>query len=336
MAIQPKEVIKYVASLAFGGLILYFVYRDQDMGEIFEELAHANYYWVGASVLITLFSNYIRAKRWKQLLQPLGYSPSTPNMLSATMGAYLANFVLPRMGEIVRCGMLNRSDKVPVNVSIGSVIAERLIDFLGLLCVMLLAVILEFSRLKSFFVEFLQGMAAKLFQPNMLIGLFVAIIGAVVLFIWMKNRNSKKSKNESNKITEFIKGLIAGLISLKDIKNLPLFIFYSGFIWFLYFLANYVLFKAIDSTAHLSLLAGLSVLVMGSFGMAAPVQGGIGAYHIMVSKGLLLYGISESDGKVFAGLAHTTNSLGLIITGAITILIVQLFFNKKVKNGSEG
>jgi glycosyltransferase 2 family protein len=334
MAIQPKEILKYIASLAFGGTILYFVYRDQDMGKLMEAFSKVNFFWVGLSVLIGFLSNYIRAIRWKQMLAPLGYYPTVPTILSATMGAYLANFVLPRMGEVVRCGMLNRTDKVPINVSIGSVIAERLVDLLGLMVVTLLTIALEFDRLKSFFTDFAQSLSERLFQPVILIGLLIAIAGCIVLFIWLKNKKDKKTEGKTNKIAEFIQGLIAGLIGLKDLKNIPLFIFYSAFIWFLYFMANYVLFKSIPSTINLTPLAGLAILVMGSVGMAAPVQGGIGAYHIMVTQGLLLYGISEGDAKIFAGLAHTTTALGLLVTGALTVMIVQLFFIRKT-NGSE-
>jgi uncharacterized protein (TIRG00374 family) len=335
MAVQPKEILKYAASLALGGIILYFVYRDQDMGKVLDAFSKANFYWVIASVLLGLLANFIRAIRWKQLLEPLGYHPTTPTIFSATMGAYLANFVLPRFGEIVRCGMLNRSDKVPVNVSIGSVIAERLIDLVGLGIVTLLTAALEFTRLKSFFIEVIQGLSAKLLQPMVLLAAIVAMVGITILFIWLRKKNNEQSATGTNKIADFIKGLIEGLISLKDLKNIPLFIFYSAFIWFLYFMASFVLFKSVVSTENLSPLAAMSILVMGAVGMSAPVQGGIGAYHILVSQGLLLYGISESDAKIFAGLAHTTTSLGLLVTGGLTLLVVQIFFTKK-SHGSEG
>lgn len=328
MKISSKDILRVLISLSVGCLILYLAYKDQDLDKLWAEFSKANIGWILVCIALGFVANYWRALRWRQLLEPLGYSPSAKNMLNAVMGAYLANFLIPRLGEVARCGMINKSDNVPVNVSIGTVIAERLMDLLSLIVITLLAIILEFERLKNFASNLLQGLGTKLSNPGLWLALFLALVGGIVAYLWLSKRKKNTKEGSTQKIFTFVQGLLKGLISLKDVKNIPLFILYTVLIWAAYFGANYVLFLSIEPTVHLSLLAGLSTLVMGSFGMAAPVQGGIGAYHVMVSQALMLYGISQTDSMLYAGLAHTVVSLGLIVTGALTIFINSLIGTK--------
>ncbi len=116
-------------------------------------------------------------------------------------------------------------------------------------------------------------------------------------------------------------------------KNTGWFVFHTILIWVIYFLMTWVCFFCLEATAHLDMKAGMFVLVVGGLGMSAPVQGGIGAYHYIVSQGLQLFGVSDTDGIVYATLVHTTQTLLVVLLGSFGLLMIFLDRKKAEANG---
>jgi len=239
------------------------------------------------------------------------------------MIGYLTNLIAPRLGEITRCGVLKRTDGVNMSASFGTVVAERIFDFLGLLSLIVLALTLEFERLSSFFVNFINDKFGGIQMTSgnlsfiLIIG-FILAIGLLTLW-WFRERI--KRKPFYYKLRSFIREMIHGFTSVLRLKKRRGFWLSTIFIWVLYYVMAYVLFFSVDSTSHLGLTAGLSVLIMGGLGMSAPVQGGFGTYHIFVGSILLTYGIAEKDGFFFATLVHTSQTLSVMIFGGISLLL---------------
>lgn len=244
---------------------------------------------------------------------------------------YLANLIVPRMGEITRCGVLKKTDEVPMTVSIGTVVAERIIDFFTLILLVIIGFIIEFEKLNEFLSGFFYERAAlvgeNLFSLYLLAGLGLALL--LIMFLLIRIFRYKIQRQPLFlKMRSFLREMISGLTSIRRINQKGAFWFSTFVIWTMYFLMSYVVVFALDSTSSLGLGAGIALLIMGGLGMAAPVQGGIGTYHAMVTAALVLYGIGEADGQVFAFLLHTSQTLTVIFVGSIS-LIISIIIQKK-------
>ncbi len=330
------KAAQYILLLAIGVALLWLAFKGQDPEKLLNDLKQANYTWVIIALLVMFVSHWVRALRWNMMIKPLGYSPKTINTFSAVIIGYMANFAFPRMGEVSRCGVLVKTDKVPMNALIGTVLVERLIDLICLALVLLLAITLQFQLIIGFLNTYLfNPLVEKLSSNSLLLMLVVTLILAVVLVGWWLFKRNKEKIYQSAiavKVINLITGIKEGFVSVKNVQNIGLFITYSILIWFLYFLNTYLIFFATAPTAHLGLAAALVILTVGSFGMTAPVQGGIGAFHWMVSEGLTLYAISKSDGLSFATISHSSQTLAILVVGAICLIYVAGF--NRTKDGS--
>jgi len=324
-----QKVIKTLKIISFflvGILIFWFVYKDQDIKRIKGILTHeVNYFWIVLSLFLGLLSHISRTIRWNLMIEPLDHKPKTLNTLLAVMIGYLMNLALPRMGEISRCGVLSRYEKIPFTKLVGTVVLERLIDVLMLLLLLIIVVVTQFGKV----LEFLSnnpGVKEKLskviYSPVLIGSLFLFVFG-----IWL-SRNKIRESALVKKLMGFVGQFVEGFQSIRDMKKKGAFIFHSVFIWLMYYLMLYCVFFSFKFTSDLTPLAGLTIFVLGSFGMVAPVQGGIGAWHFMVIEGLALYGVDRGDGKVFALLAHGSTTLMLIVLGLIALLVLP-FVNER-------
>jgi len=297
-------------------------------------MLQANPWWLLVSTLFSFIALYSRGYRWKLLIEPLGYSPRVSNTTYAVMVGYLANLAFPRLGEVTRCGSLGTAEDIPFNKLLGTVVVERIIDVLSLLLCIILVAIIEFNRLGSFLRKnFAEPLFAKMKSvTSSTIGMVVLLlailvfIGLIVLFV----RYSKKKSG--SKWAALINGFLNGLVSIKHLRRPWLFIFHSIFIWVLYYLSVYVCLFALPFTSNLGPAAALFLLVAGGLGMSAPVQGGIGAYHLLVSQGLLLYGVTLEDGLSFATLLHSLQMVTVIVTGSIAMLLLFLHRRRKAES----
>lgn len=326
------SVVKYVVSLAIAGGLFWYVYKDLDLSASLEKLREANYSWIILSLFLSVIGHLARAYRWNLLLEPLGYKLTTLRTFMAVMVGYLANLLVPRMGEITRCGVLKRTDDVPMTTSIGTVVAERVLDFLVLLFLVGFTFMIEFDRLNEFILGLFSEKAAQagqnLFQLYLLGGGTAFLI--LVLFLLARTYKEHIRRNALFlKIKTFLRQMVGGLTSIRKINHKGAFWFCTFLIWFIYYLMSYVVFFALDSTAELGVLAGLTILIMGGLGMAAPVQGGIGTFHAMVSGALILYGIPEDDGVLFAFILHMSQTVAIVFVGSVSFLITLFIRQNK-------
>ncbi|MFN5324105.1 MAG: lysylphosphatidylglycerol synthase transmembrane domain-containing protein [Bacteroidota bacterium] len=321
--------IKYLLFFAAGCMLLWLAFRNENLSDVWGKMQVANPFWLGLSIAIAILSLISRAVRWKMLIEPLGYKPRTSRTLYALLIGYLANLAIPRIGEISRCVSLNKSEKVPFNGLIGTVIVERAIDLAMLFLCMALVAVFQFEVLYSFLMEKIispvmsNGADGQSILMLLAVGL---IVGIVAGFWFLKNKESRLRK----KISTIIREVGSGLGSVLRMKNNIWFLFHTVFIWVAYFFMTYTCFFCLPSTSALGVGEGLFILVVGGLGMSAPVQGGIGAYHYIVSHGLQLFGVSSTDGLVYATLVHTTQTLLMIVLGAWALLMLMIPEKKQV------
>ncbi len=322
-----QSFLKYTLSLAIAVLLFWYLYKDVDFNEMMASFRKANLNWIYLSIALAMFSHLLRAWRWNMLLEPLGYHLKTSRTFLAVMVGYLANFVVPRMGEVSRCGILKKTDDVSVSRGFGSVVTERIFDMICLLAIVAITLAIEFRRLNEFFLNLFLDKATGL-EENFLTLIAIGItflIGAIVIFFLLKRNQAFLRKNKYyNKLTAFLRQLVEGITSVRKLRNPVLFVMVTLGIWICYFFMTYVVFFSMPATSSLGFSAGLILLVLGGIGMATPVQGGIGAFHYLVSAGLLLYGVAEKDGIIFAFVLHTTNSIAILVVGSISLFISMI------------
>lgn len=322
-----KAIIKYVLSLGLGIGLMWFVYHKQDMSGLLVQLKNTNFFWVGLCFVAALISHISRAYRWNILMKPLGYEPSLFRTFYAVMMGYLANLVFPRAGEVSRCAIISKSDNVPIETAIGTVVAERIIDLLSLIVIVFVTIIIEFDKLSGFLTKMLANKSQTATNHTPLL-VFGGLILILVLLVYVFRKHILKN-SFVQKIIGFGVGLLKGVISIKDVENKWSFVFHTFLIWLMYFCTVYFLFFAFETTSHLGANVALALFVIGSLGMVAPVPGGVGAFHFLVTQGLILYGLSENIAAEFAALAHAIQMVQIIVIGGVAFFAGIYVLNRK-------
>lgn len=307
-------------------VMLWFLFKNQDISALYQKLLSSNYILIVGSIVLAMISHWVRAYRWRMLINPLGYSVSTFRTFLAVMVGYVANLVLPRMGEVVKCGVLNKLEKVPVTKSFGTVVVERIIDLMMLIVLLAMTFILEYKLIKKFMLSWILSIYEKIQDSqSLLLILGLLLIVGMVFIVWLFK---KEDSAIATKVKAFLNELMEGLLSIRKIENQFMFWMSTVTIWILYYAMSYIVVFALPETSGLSMVAGLAILSMGTIGMTAPVQGGIGTYHFMVSSILVLYGIDYEDGLAFATILHAAQTLGVIAVGSISMIIASLIGKK--------
>ncbi len=273
---QLITILRYAFFLFVGGFLLYLAFKGIDFGKLIESLRNANYGWVALSLFFAWLGYFSRAVRWKLLIDPLGKPVSLMNTYHAVTIGYLANFAFPRLGEVTRCASLNKTDKVPIDKLLGTVIAERVFDLFMLGLFILFLVIFRID----FFGDFLQtkvmepifGKVHSAFALPMVVWISLIGLGVALFLLFLFYREAILNLRLFRKVTSFIRGITQGFFTVIHMKKRGWFIFHTLFIWFCYVVMTYLVCLAIPSTAHLGWVDGVFLLVVGALGMSAPVQ----------------------------------------------------------------
>jgi uncharacterized membrane protein YbhN (UPF0104 family) len=319
-------VLKYTLLLSISGALMWYAVRGQDLSRIGHYIRTANYFWLSLSLILSALGYFSRAYRWQMQLEASQNPAPFWKVYHAMMVGYLANLVLPRAGEVIRCSVLRRSSGVPVQVALGTVVTERVIDVIVLLLLLGSTLLLDFKTFWGFFNDKLLGGQADSIARNPTPLIIAAIIALVLLagVVYALFRNLEKLRQNAffNKGVLFMKGLLAGVFSVLKLKNKGAFLFHTFFTWLVYYLLDYLAFFCFPETYGLDVRAGLAVLTFGAFGMAAPVAGGIGPFHVMVQGILLVYGVSKEAGIAYALVVHGAQTLLVVLMGGISFVAV--------------
>jgi uncharacterized protein (TIRG00374 family) len=326
LKINRKDLLKLIVSIGITAFVVYYVRSQINWATIAEALQQFNYWWILLSISLSILSHYLRAYRWTLLLNTSGYKPGVFTTYLAIMVCYLGNMIIPRLGEVARCTVLKDHYDIPISFSFGTVITDRLMDLLMLMLLALMLIILQFELLGDYFKEFITD-KIPIISNNWPYLLIIVVIGLFTLIYLFKK--STKDDGVIGKARNFIKDLVTGVLAITMVKKQFQFWASTFVIWGLYFLMLYVISFGFGPTDDMSLVAGLAVLVMGSLGMATPVNNGIGAYQAFVASILVLYGIAYEDGIIFAVLSHGSQLFSVIIIGLVSVLILN--FKKKTK-----
>jgi len=330
-----KNIIRFTIFLGIGIFFIWIFLRNltaDQKQEILNSMGNANYWWIALAIPLGILSHFLRAIRWKMLIETMGYKPRNSNMFFAVMIGYFANLALPRLGEVSRCTILTKYENVPFQKSFGTVITERALDMMVFFVLFFLNLALQAERLSGYIDEKIyKPLQAKLHLNVELSGAFaILMISFLVIFgiIFFIFRKQIASNSLYLKIKNIISGFVEGMKSLIKVRNIWLFGFYTFSIWALYMLMAYIVFFSIPASSRLGLDAGLAVLVFGSIGMMV-VQGGIGIYPAIVAETLVLYGVASAQGYALGWLIWTSQNLTVVLVGIISLILLPILNNRK-------
>jgi glycosyltransferase 2 family protein len=329
------SILQYAFFLGLGTFLLWLTLRKSDWNSIIRDLWGAKYIFLIPATLMLVVAHYLRALRWRILIEPLGYKPSTLNSFLAVLVGYWANLAVPRLGEVLKCTILARYEKIPADKLIGTIVAERAIDVCSLVVVMMVTVFSQYDLIGSFskdlFTKFFTSRTGSLSLSK--VGIFALIVVSfIILFIWVFRRLSHlaiviKTRN-------IFLGIWQGLTSIRHIKQKGAFFLQSVLIWALYLYSTYMGFFAMKDMAHFGIKGALSALTFGSFGMIIPSPGGIGSFQYAIQQVMILYGVSPEKGLSLGMLIWFAQTGIIILFGTIAFLLLPVA-NKEKKVAHE-
>ena len=294
--------------------ILWWMYRGTNWSDFGHYVLHEmNWWWMLLSLAFGILPQMARAWRWKMALEPLGEHPRRTSCIDAIFMSYAASLVIPRVGEVTRCGTLKTADGVSFTKSLGTVVTERLVDSLLMLLFTGIAFLLQLPMFLRFLKETNTNIGDLLyrFTGTGYIVTFICLIAALIAGFVAIRRFSFFKKGR-----DMLRDMWEGVLSLRKVRNLPLYLFYSVLIWLGYFLHFYIAFFCFDFTAHLSIGAAFLIFCVGTFAVLVPTPNGAGPWHFAVKTMLVLYGVAETQAIMFALTVHTIQTALVVLLGA--------------------
>ena len=306
-------ILKILMPLVLGGAILYWMYRGEDWQTILHVMTdEMDWTWMLLSFPFGILAQMFRGWRWRQTLEPVGEHPRTSVSIHAIFLSYATSLVIPRVGEFTRCGMLKRYDDVSFPKALGTVVTERAIDSLLVMGITAMVLTLEMSTFGTFFEKTGTNLEGILHRFSWA-GYLVAAVSGVAVLIMLHFLLRKLTIY--NKVKATISGIWLGVISLKDVHNIPLFVCLTLGIWLSYFLHYYLTFFCFDFTANLGLGCALVTFIVGSIAVIVPTPNGAGPWHFAVKTMLILYGVADEHALYFVLIVHTVQTLLVVAMG---------------------
>jgi len=310
---KTKKAIKIGIPLLLAIFFGWYTFSKLPVEEFIPYFKNANYSWIALGVFCGILSHLSRAYRWKFMLEPLGFKPKLPNSIMAVFIAYLANFGIPRSGEVLRAAVFTNYEDVPFEKGFGTIVAERIADMLVMVGIITITLFLEFEFIYQFFQE--------KFNPNtIVIGAIGLLISGVIFLVFIRRSKLKIAI----KIKEFVNGLIEGILSIFKMKKKWAFIFHTLFIWAMYLLMFYFTSFAIKDLLGIPFAAILIGFIAASFTIAA-TNGGIFVYPLAIGAAFSLFAIPETPSIAFGWIVWTSQTLLILFIGSLSFLFLPIY-----------
>ncbi len=338
-AMQIKKFLKVLGSVLLGALFLWLAFREVSFSDVAEAARHMSWGWIFPFILATLTAHFIRALRWKMLFTNKDKMPTKTTLFTGVLFGYLTNIVLPRVGEIARPVYVARQVDESNSKIIGTIVLERVVDLLGMLIIMAFVVVFLISDPQVLSHLFGVDITNAAVQMNLLIGFikygFIAFVLLALLywvFKWAVEKTDGSLAHFAHKIQKVVRTFVDGLLAIRELRNWPLFIFYSAVIWAFYILMTYIGFWMFDmqDVFGLGLTEAVVLTMVSAVGLSIPTPGGIGTYHLFITKALFIfYAVPEATGLAYATIAHATTIVIIAITSPLMLAINKFIMMKR-------
>ena len=316
MSKELKNYIKILLPISVGVFCIYFSFRNISFTDFTKYFFEINYLWVFVGIFLGALSHISRSYRWKYLIEPLRYKLGFINSVLAVFSAYLINYTIPRAGDIARATMISKYEKIPLDKTLGTIVAERAVDVICILTIIAIGLIFEFQKISDKIISFIEG------KQLSTIFIFIVILIFTITITYGIIKKSKYQKSISN----FFLGIIQGLTVIFKMEKRIAFVLHSIFIWLMYLLMFWA-----TSMAFVELYEVAFYQFMISFTLAALSimlsNGGIGIYPLAVEESLGWYGIQSSTGLAFGWVSWLSQTMMVVIFGGLSLFILP-FINR--------
>lgn len=321
-----KKLITGSVFFVIGALLFWYVYQNINIQSLKDALKELKFSWIFLSIILGLISSFIRALRWKILIESMGYKPKTSNLFLSVQILYFINLVIPRGGEVVRCGIIARYEKIPFAKLLGTVFIERLTDLIAFIIIFIWVLFTQLSLLGRVFSTL--KISPSNFESKILILVIVTILFMLLYWLFKKIGLLKKLQYKINKIKDELR---EGIKSIILIERKWTYLFQTALIFLVWLLMFYGLFFSYAPTHDMSFSTAIFTFTVGTLGFLLPIQAGIGIWHFLVTESLYLFGLDRDSGRMFALIAHTFINMVYLIYGTIGFIILPLINNHKSK-----
>ena len=308
-----SRLMKIVMPLVLGGAILYWMYRDFDFQTIGHVMLHEmDWTWMLLSFPFGILAQMLRGWRWKQTLDPIGEHPRRSTAENAVFLSYAASLVIPRIGEFTRCGVLKRWDGISFSKALGTVVTERAVDTAIVMFYSGLILLFQMSTFGSFFRKTgtsFNNILSGFSTTGWLVTAICGVAALLLLHLLLKRLYIY------NKVKTTLSDIWEGILSLRAVSNLPLYLVFSVGIWVCYFLHFYLTFFCFDFTAHLGIGCALVCFIVGNFAVIVPTPNGAGPWHFAVKTMLILYGVADAQALYFVLIVHSVQTMLVVLLG---------------------
>lgn len=316
-----KNTLNILLPILLGTAILWWMYRGFDFNQVADTLKNGtNWWWMALSLVFGVTAQVFRGLRWKQTLAPLGEYPNTSDCIHAIFISYTTSLIIPRSGEMVRCGVLSKYDGTSFPKSLGTVVAERVVDSLLLLLMAVIVFILHIDMFTRFF-DVTGTSCSDVINHMNTIGYIIMTVCVLILvgLFWILVRRFEVFA----RLVRFAKGIKEGVFSLKDVSNKWLFTVYTIGIWGSYFLHFYTTFYCFEFTKDLGIDVAMVAFTVGSFAVIVPTPNGMGSWHLAVKTVLLLSGVRvDADAETFVLIVHAIQTALMPILGIYSVMML--------------
>lgn len=326
-------VLQIVFFVSLGVLVVWFITKDFTEAQkqvLYHSFKSVRYIYLIPVTATLLLAHYVRAMRWRILIQPLHYYPTKANTFFAVVLGYMFNLFVPRLGEVLKCTLLSKYEKVPPDKLVGTIVAERAFDVISLLVVILITFLIQIDVIRPF----VTGMFSYRANNNSigfnwlrLIIIIVLVTAIVVLIIWLFKRHKEKTFIKS--IRKIFANIYQGLISFRHLQQKQAFLGYTFLMWLFYLLSIRIGFLAYHPVQQLGVAPALSTLTFGSLGMMAPTQNGLGPYQYAVQKTMELYGVHAAEGQAFGWILWASQTVIVLAGGLICLALLPIVNRNK-------
>ncbi len=321
---KMKRDIRFLLVFILGGMLVYLSVRKIEFKALADTIKGANYVVVLPVFMVSVIGYWIRSMRWRIIMYSMGQTVKTTHLFSSLGIGYAVNIVTPRLGEIVRCMVLVKTDSIQVTQSVISVVVERIVDFICLFSVLLFALVLSYGPVHFFMVSNIVDPLLSKWNQLPIEWLLPAVVALGGGGYW-----TFKQLKANNRLKRFTERAIESVQNVIRLKQKGLFFTYTLGIWFCYFLMTYLWFYMFAETAVLGLKEALVIMAIGSVGRSVPVHGGgMGAYHFLVSNAFTLFGVSLLMGNAMAFIIHGAQLLLTFVLG-LGCWLWMLFYIKQ-------
>ena len=317
-----RSIIQILLPLVLGGVILWWMYRGFDWATLKTAFtSDVDWTWMWLSFPFGILAQVFRGIRWRQALQPLGEHPRLSTCINAVFLSYASSLVVPRSGEVLRCAVLKRYDGVSFTRGVGTVVTERVIDMVIIALLSAVVFLLQLPVFMDFFAR--TGVSLSAFMGQFTTtGWIVTGVCAVLIVLtgyFLLRRYELFTRTRS-----VLTDLRDGLLSIRKIDGMGVFLFNSVAIWVCYFLHFYLTFFCFKSTEGLGIDVALVAFVVGTFAVLVPTPNGAGPWHFAVKTVLVLYGVAGTDGALFALVVHSVQTLLVAALGLYAVAALAL------------